>query len=166
MSRSAAQIVVGVSDMAVSDSADATIITHALGSCVAVTVFDPELHVGGMLHFMLPDATGDPAKAQLKPAMYGATGIPLLFKRMYELGAVKERMIVCAAGGAEVLAQSDQFRVGQRNRTILRKLFWKNNVLLHADDTGGDVSRTLLLRLSDGAVTVRSEGKERALWAA
>ena len=47
---------------------------------------------------------------------------------------------------------------------MLRKLFWKNNILLSADDTGGSISRTVILRMSDGEVTVRTKGKERTLW--
>ena len=157
------KIVVGVADCAVANDPTAEIITYALGSCIGVTAYDPVAKVGGMLHFMLPTAL-DEAKGKEKPAMFGDTGIPLLFRSLYALGAEKDRLIVCAAGGAEVLDDNGHFRVGPRNRTILRKLFWKNNILLSADETGGNISRTVRINLADGAVTVRHRSKEWQIW--
>lgn len=156
--------VVGVADLVVLKDPRAEIITHALGSCIGVTIFDPSTNVGGMLHFMLPDSKINSDKAADNPAMFADTGIPVLFKKAYELGAKKENLIVCAAGGAEVLSDGGHFKIGSRNRTVLRKIFWKNNVLLSADDTGGNSSRTLHLSLADGAVTVRNRGKGVPIW--
>ena len=48
------RIVVGIGEYAVADQPDATIVTHALGSCIAVCAWDPDAGVGGLLHFMLP----------------------------------------------------------------------------------------------------------------
>jgi chemotaxis protein CheD len=159
------KIVVGVADMAVARDAGKPIITYALGSCIGVTLFDPVAKVGGMLHFMLPEGKTSPEKAAANPAMFADTGIPLLFNNAYKLGASRARLIVCAAGGAEILAEDGHFRIGARNRTMLRKIFWQNNILLSADDTGGTQSRTVTLSLKDGTVTVRSQGKESVLWA-
>lgn len=160
------RITVGIADMAVSADPNATLITFALGSCIGVTVYDPEARVGGLLHFMLPSGTLSGEKALRSPFMFADSGVPLLFKKAYELGAVKERLIVCAAGGAEILDDQGHFKIGSRNRTMLRKLFWKNNVLLSADDTGGSISRTLSLCLADGRATVKHLNTERTLWPA
>lgn len=160
------RITVGVADLQVSSDPSAAIITHALGSCIGVTVYDPVVRVGGMLHFMLPSGRGNPEKAKVSPAMFGDSGVPLLFRRCYELGATKERLIVCAAGGAEIMNDSGQFKIGSRNRTILRQLFWKNSILLAADETGGTISRTLQIELADGRVSFKHKGEEKVLWAA
>lgn len=159
-------ITVGVADIALTNDPAATIVTYALGSCIGVTIYDPVAKVGGMLHFMLPLSKVNKEKAAKRPAMFGDTGIPLLFRSAYELGAKKERMIVCAAGGAEILNDDGHFRVGSRNRTMLRKLFWKNNILLTADETGGNISRTMVMPLDTGTVCIRNRGKEKILWAA
>lgn len=158
------KLVVGVADLLVSSDPDGTIITHALGSCIGLTVYDPVARVGGMLHYMLPSADLNKERAEESPAMFGDAGIPLLFRTCYEHGGKKERLIVCAAGGAEVFSADGHFKIGSRNRTLLRKILWKNNVLLAADETGGTQSRTLSLRLSDGIVAVRSQGVERQVW--
>lgn len=156
--------VVGIADLAMTADPDATIVTFALGSCIGVTVFDPVARVGGMLHFMLPQSTLSPEKAIKTPCMFADAGIPLLFTRAYALGARKERLVVCAAGGAEILADEGHFKIGSRNRTMLRKLFWKNCVLLSSEDTGGTHCRTMTLRMSDGLVSVKNKCEERVLW--
>ncbi len=152
------RIVVGVADLAITADAMATIITYALGSCIGVTIYDPVAKVGGMLHFMLPSSKLNKDKADKNPAMFGDTGIPLLFKSCYELGGRKERMIICAAGGAEVLTDDGHFKIGSRNRTILRKMFWKNNILVSADDTGGNISRTMSMDMATGQIIIRNKG--------
>ena len=150
--------------MAVTTNPTACLITYALGSCVGVTLYDPVARVGAMLHFMLPSSKVNPEKAAGKPEMFGDSGVPMLFRAAYEAGARKDRLIVCAAGGAEVLNDDGHFKVGSRNRTTLRKLFWKNNILLTADDTGGSISRTLQLFMANGTVVTRHQGKEQVLW--
>ena len=149
------KIVVGVADMAVARDAH---------SCIGVTLYDPVAKVAGMLHFMLPESTVSPDKAAINPAMFGDAGLPLLFQKVLDAGARRERLIVCAAGGAEVLADDGHFRIGNRNRTVLRKIFWKLNLLLASDDTGGQHSRTMTLRLIDGQISIRSQGKDSLLW--
>jgi chemotaxis protein CheD len=156
--------VVGVGDMVVTNDPTALIVTYALGSCIGVTVYDPIARIGGLLHFMLPSAELNKDKAAANPAMFGDIGIPMLFRLCYDKGAKKERLIVCAAGGAEVLSDDGHFKIGSRNRTLIRKIFWKNGILLAGDETGGSNSRTLSLQLTDGTVAVRTQGSERVLW--
>lgn len=152
------QIVVGVSDFKVSKNVQDMIITYALGSCIAVVVYDPRAKVGGMLHFMLAKSSIDKKKAMDSPAMFADTGIPLLFKSCYQMGAEKKRMIVKVAGGASILDDANFFRIGQKNITAVRKIFWKNNVLITAEDTGKNFNRTVELHMTDGRVIVRNAG--------
>jgi chemotaxis protein CheD len=133
-------------------------ITYALGSCIAVAVYDPVAKVGGLLHFMLPDSTLDAGKAKDTPAMFADTGIPLLFKSCYKLGADKKRMIVKVAGGASILDESNFFRIGQKNIMAMRKIFWNNNVLIDAEDTGKNFNRTVRIDLGTGKVSIKRAG--------
>lgn len=156
---------VGVADMKISSGSDDVIITHALGSCLGITVYDPVAGVGGMLHVMLPTSTIDTAKAQANPYMFVDTGVPRLFLDAYKLGAQKERCIVRVAGGACLHSneEDDFFSIGKRNFTALRKLLWKNGVLLKSSDVGGHDSRTMSLDLNTGAVSVKTNGVTREL---
>ena len=83
----AGEIVVGMADVQHAKSADERLVTYALGSCLGITIWDPVAGVGGMLHVMLPTSEIDPEKAARNPSMFVDTGVPLLFKRSYELGA-------------------------------------------------------------------------------
>jgi chemotaxis protein CheD len=157
-------ITVGISDMAVTTGVNDVIITYSLGSCLGVTVYDPETHVGGMVHCQLPNcATEDKTRAQNNPAMFVDTGVTLLFQKFFEIGGSKSRMIVKAAGCAAILDQNGFFRIGERNFTLFRKLLWKNGIILKGSETGGDVSRTLVLDMATGRTLIRSKGEEREL---
>lgn len=96
-------LIVGVGDCRVSSDPESVLVTYALGSCIAVMIHDPVARVGGLLHFMLPESGMDRAKAQLNPFMFADSGIPLLFHGAYELGAEKRRLVVTAAGGAQMM---------------------------------------------------------------
>ena len=151
--------IVGVSDMHVSKNPDETIITYALGSCLGIAVFDPVCGVGGLLHVMLPLSKADPEKAQRKPAMYVDSGLGELLGACYRLGATKSNLIIMVAGGASMKQNEDDdyFKIGKRNFTTLRKLLWKNGFMIEKQDVGGNTSRTMALRLSDGLVTVNKK---------
>lgn len=152
------RIVVGISDMKVSGNIEDVLITYALGSCIAVVVYDPTVKVGGLLHFMLPDSLLNLNKAKNTPAMFADTGIPLLFKSCYTLGAQKKRMTVKIAGGARILDNAKHFRIGKKNITALRKIFWRNNVLIDGEDIGKNNHRTIQLGISTGKVVVKNSG--------
>lgn len=155
------QHVVRMADLKISTVRDDVLITYALGSCLGITVYDPVTCVGGLLHVMLPLSTIDLVKAQNNPCVFVDTGVPRLFQACYSAGAKKERLVVKVAGGACLSkAERDPFQIGRQNFTILRKLLWKNGVLLQSFDVGGGVSRTMLLELKTGTVRLRINGDE------
>jgi len=158
------RVVVGIADLKVGAAGD-HLITHALGSCLGIVAHDPVAGVGGMLHVMLPDSRINAEKAARNPAMFVDTGVPHLFEACYREGARKARMIVTVAGGAGRAQDpgKDSFQIGRRNLVMLRKLLWKNGVLIRGQDVGGHASRDLLYDVETGTVTVRSAGHSRAL---
>ena len=156
--------IVGVADMAIVQASTGKLTTHALGSCIGITVFDPVAGIGGLLHYMLPQPGSPDQASNKKIEMFATTGIPALFKGAYELGATKENLIVCAAGASTLLQDGAGFQIGRRNHTMMRKLFFKNNIVLAAEDVGGSDARTLSLELGDGTTTIRSKGRDQTLW--
>lgn len=153
-------IIVDIADMKVSNDPNAIIITHALGSCIAVILYDPKRQVGGMIHYMLPLSSTSPEKAKLKPAMFADTGIPMLFEAMYKFGCTKQDLIVKVTGGGKLWEDKGTFEIGKRNYTVLRKIFWKNSIMIAAEDVGGPKSRTARLYVGTGRTTVSSRGEE------
>jgi chemotaxis protein CheD len=157
-------ITVGVGDCQVCNEPESVLVTYALGSCLAVLVHDPAVSVAGLLHFMLPESQIDPDKAGRQPFMFADTGIPLLFRKAYELGADKRRMVVVVAGGAQMMDPEGAFNIGKRNHLAMRKIFWKAGVLVQAEEVGGAVSRTVRMEVGSGKMFLRQGGeKEREL---
>jgi chemotaxis protein CheD len=152
---------VSVADMKVSAKGGDLIITHALGSCLGVAVHDPVACVGGLLHVMLPLSTIDPEKADRNPFMFVDTGFPKLLIECFKTGAQKERLEIKVAGGAD--SHESLFQIGKRNLIILRKLLWKNGLLLKSYDVGGSNSRTMSLEIGTGKVTIKSGGQMKNL---
>lgn len=153
------KVVVGIADMAVSNNGTVTLATHALGSCIGLSAFDPVAKVGGLLHYMLPVCSIDMAKAKTQPYMFGDSGIAGLFRSAYELGAQKHRIILCAAGGAQVMDASGVFNIGRRNYDILRQITQEHGLKIAAEHVGGTVSRTMYLHVGSGEVRIRISGQ-------
>ena len=154
--------VVAVGDMKIGRDHD-LIVTHALGSCLGLVVYDPVQRVGGLLHAMLPLSKINPAKAEANPYMFVDTGVPALFKALYDIGGQKSRMVIKAAGCGNPLGKNEMFKIGERNHTVLKKLLWKNNVLLESEDIGGTASRTVHFDVATGQTVISSNGQKRNL---
>ncbi len=161
MSAGTPRIIVGIGEFAVSNDPAAAIVTHALGSCVAVCVWDPDATVGGLLHILLPDSRINPARAETQPAAFADTGIPLLFRTAYEYGVKKTRCKVRLVGGADMggLNTGSDKSVGKRNLLAARSLLWKNGVFVERELVGGSVARNVELAVRDGRVQVTSGGQ-------
>lgn len=154
---------VGISEMAVRAGGEEVLVTYSLGSCVGLSVFDPQARVGGLIHCMLPLSKIDPVKAAASPAMFVDTGVPALLQAVFELGAERKRLVIKVAGASSLLDERGLFKIGERNYTVLRKLLWKNDILIAAEDVGGTAARSMYLHLASGRTVIRSLGEERDL---
>jgi chemotaxis protein CheD len=154
--------IVGIAEMHISTDPDTTLITYALGSCLGISIYDPVARVGGLLHVMLPESSINPERAVINPCRFVDTGVPRLFHASYDAGARKERLEIKVAGGATAHPDpsADSFQIGKRNFLMLRRLLWRNGVLIKAHDIGGQGSRTMLLEIATGRVRIRSQGNE------
>jgi chemotaxis protein CheD len=149
-------VVVGVADCRLSKAKDEMLVTCALGSCLAVMLHDPVAGVGGLLHYMLPDSAIDPSKAARNPYLFADTGIPLLLKHAFQMGAQKQRLVVRVAGAAQVMDGEDVVHVGRRNYLALREIFARLGVRIQGEAVGGTVSRTVGLEVGTGRVWLRT----------
>lgn len=149
-------------DGAATGHGDFSLVTFALGSCVGVTFWDPAARVGGLLHSQLPVSYQNTERAQTQPFLFTDTAVAEMLRRLYGLGASRDRLVVKLAGGAE-RANGSAFRVGQRNVAVARRVLWKNDIIVTAEDVGGDHPRTLYLDMADGRTIVKSRGDAREL---
>ena len=63
-----------------------------LGSCVAACIRDHRSGIGGMNHFMLPDAGGDSNNPLNASARYGTYAMEILINQLLKLGAQRSNL--------------------------------------------------------------------------
>lgn len=146
-------------EMMISGDPEDEIITYSLGSCIGISIYDPIVGVGGLLHFQLPVPSSYEDCRSDNPYAYATTGIPLFFKEAYRRGAEKGRLEVKVAGGCQMFEGEDHFQVGRRNYIMMRRMFWKNGVLIAAEDVGERCSRTMSLEIGSGRVLIKKNGE-------
>lgn len=157
------EITVGIADLQLSSDPESTLVTYALGSCIAVVAYEPVRRIAGMIHYMLPMSSTAPEKSIERPAMFADTGVPMLFEKLYALGCSKQQLVVKVAGGGALYDDNGTFEIGKRNYAVLRKMFWKVGITVAAEDVGGAKSRTLRFSVGTGRLIVSSMGVETNL---
>ncbi|MBM5574204.1 chemotaxis protein CheD [Deefgea sp. CFH1-16] len=75
-----------------------------LGSCISVCLFDPQLKIGGMNHFMLPNF-GARAGQEVDSLHSGMASMELLVNALLKHGAKKNRLQAKALWGREFSPQ-------------------------------------------------------------
>jgi chemotaxis protein CheD len=148
------RIDVGIGDMKSTNSYGQMLKTYALGSCVAVTLYDIKSKTTGMIHIALPDSTINPEKAKLKPGYFADTGIPSLLAIMRKRGWKGNKLIVKMAGGASIMDENNHFDIGRRNIVSAKRILWKNGLGVLKEDIGGHKSRTVSIEVDTGEVII------------
>lgn len=109
-----------------------------LGSCVGVTLCDRDRGLGGMIHFLLP-APVVPTM-QIYAARYASTGLPKFIDELVQLGARKEALRACVAGGAlvgEVSATDLNLDIGGRTSAEVERILSEQQIPIAQLETGG-----------------------------
>jgi chemotaxis protein CheD len=127
--------------------------TIGLGSCIGLTLYDPNLRLGAMVHIMLPESAGRTDR----PGKYVDTAVPLLVKELVALGCRNRSIVAKIAGGACMFEYfGTNLNIGERNAGKVRILLKEHNIQLTAEDVGGKVGRSVtFLPGNDGKVTIR-----------
>ena len=133
------------------------VLTTILGSCVAVSLTDPKMRVGGLNHFLLPGGS-----VATEPASrYGKAAIRELVEEMLRRGASPARMSAQIIGGAAVLAAfgNDVNHLGARNVDIARTMLAGYGINVVAEDVLGARGRKLVFSPRDGTTQITLIGK-------
>lgn len=128
-------------------------IATLLGSCVAVSFYDPKLGLAGMNHFLLPSR----ASAKLADediVLNGDYAMEVLRNAMYAKGAQASRLVAKAFGGGNVVS-SIQMAIGERNAKFARDWLEREKIPLVAADFGGAWSRKVIIDPVSGDVFCR-----------
>lgn len=156
------KITVGIADMKMAKGSG-VLITYALGSCIGLCFEDPVLHLGALLHVMLPMNMEAGRKNAFK---YADTGIRETLKLMESKGASRSRITAKIAGGAKMfeISGGNLGNIGQRNIESVRMHLKREGIQLLKEDVGGSVARTLLFDPATGMACVRSYGRPEMIF--
>jgi len=133
-------------------------ITTVLGSCVTACIRDAQAQVGGMNHFMLPEASGGQDRESSGPmerqeTRYGCYAMECLINDLLKLGATRQRLEIKLFGGARILASMTD--IGSRNIAFIRDYLHIEGLQALAQDLGGDRPRRLVYFPTTGRVRMK-----------
>jgi len=132
-----------------------TEITTVLGSCVAVCVWDAVAQVGGMCHFMLPDAIGGKADS----ARFAKYALPELVDRIVAKGGLRHRIQARVYGGGTMLnTATSENDLGSKNVKAATEWLESARVPVIEQEVRGNHGRRVVFRTNDGSATVRRVG--------
>ena len=131
-------------------SADVGVLTTILGSCVAVSLYDPARAIGGINHYLLPRGASDSESAR-----FGAVALPRLLRELLGLGAAKPDLLAKVFGGASVL-EGASGGLGRANVAVALSFLDAQGIPVVARHTGGTRGRKLILQTSTGVVWLKT----------
>jgi chemotaxis protein CheD len=133
-------------------SAEPCRITTILGSCIAVCLWDPAVHVGGLTHFILPNWAGE----GISSPKFGNVAIETLRSDLVRLGGRLLRARVyggaClsdALNGGKTIA-AGATHLGQRNADFALEFLASLRIPVVEHNTGGSRGRKLIFHTDTG----------------
>lgn len=134
-----------------------TRIRTLLGSCVAVTLWHPQLRLGGMSHYLLPSrAKGHGTRLD---GRYGDESIRLFLKHIAECGTSPAEYQAKVFGGGNMFAERHAATplVGARNVAAAHEMLARHGIRTVASSVGEEGYRKIAFDLWSGDVWVGHE---------
>lgn len=133
------------------------LITYALGSCIGICLYEPQLKLAALIHIMLPLNMETGRKNAYK---YADTGIRTTLREMEMKGARRAAITAKIAGGARMFEVSGGSlgNIGQRNSESVHQILRMEKIRLLWEDVGGTIARTMEFDSATGNGTIRSYG--------
>lgn len=158
MNQAPQKLTVGIADMKMLQW-DGELITFALGSCIGICLYDPNVKLAALIHIMLPINMEAGRKNTMK---YADTGIRETIRQMETRGARKARLTAKIAGGAkmfEIAGGGNLGNIGQRNIESVRMNLRREGIRIVSENVGGTVARTLSFFPATGQGQIRAYGQ-------
>jgi len=128
-----------------------------IGSCVVVTLYDPEMGLAAMAHVMLP-GRGGKAEADL-PARYSERAIDYMMRELLARGSRRERLRAKIAGGAEMFVFSSSQPAdgpGKKNVEAITARLKREGITIAGMDVGENFGRSVEFHTDTGEMIVRA----------
>ena len=115
-----------------------------LGSCVAVCLYDPQMRIGGINHFMLPDM-GRSKNSDVDSMLSGDFAMEALLNALLTKGAKKVRLQAKAFGGGTIIdTEATSLSIGMRNANFAKEWLVREGIPLRSSDFLGPWSRKII----------------------
>ena len=137
-----------------------TRIRTLLGSCVAITLWHPALHIGGMCHYMLPQRVHrKTAGDAILDGRYAADAMQMFLREIHLSRTRSADYQVKLFGGGRMFTHTSKTHrhadISERNVDFGRAVITQYGFKLAAQDLGGSGHRNVILDLWSGDVWVR-----------
>jgi len=130
-----------------------------LGSCVAVTMWNPRLRIGCICHAILPLSQGHGSE----PLKYVDSSIQSMLHLLARHSSRRPELEVKVFGGASIRRLAPNHRsVGRQNVDVALALLRDEGFTLRTSDTGGTAGRKLIFYTATGEVFVKRIPMEAA----
>lgn len=144
---------------------DCVLICLGIGSCIALVIYDHFNQVYGMAHVMLPEYVEGMKTTNTNK--YANIAIPNMINDMVAKGAEKGHLKAKMAGGAHMFASvaAGETSISTKNVNAVRKALENERIPLAAEDTGGNMGRTIRFDTTaeEFKIIIRSKGTEKVL---
>ncbi len=150
------EIIIGIGELQISNDPNSVLKTFALGSCVAIIIYDEKTKTGGMVHIALSDSKVNEEKSKIKPGYFANTAIPTLintFKKA-DNSFDPSRCTTKLIGGASILNDENFFNIGKNNIESSKRILKQHGFKIMKEDVGGKISRTVSLFIEQGTVMI------------
>lgn len=131
-----------------------------LGSCVAICVWHPLRHIGGMSHCLLPSRSlaehPMPAVTELSGRYIDET-FEIFFEQMRKAGTERHEYLLKVFGGGNMFDLNDKnaATVGERNLQMMRQIVAREKIRIAAEHVGGKGHRNVIFELWSGDCWVK-----------
>jgi len=128
---------------------------YGLGSCLAITLYDPALRLGALAHSLLPQARR--GELPEPPVKYVDVAIERMIEELVGAGAEVARMQAKLAGGANMFESAYVTlidSIGVRNVRSARQSLAARDIPLVSEDVGGNHGRSVEFHLASGQLLV------------
>ncbi len=141
-----------------------TRIRTILGSCVAITLWHPKKHIGGMCHYMLPkDRRKEkrPGEHTGLDGKYADEAMRMFMHEIKKSHTSAHDYEVKIFGGGNQFPDQDQrvFTVSDQNVDVGRELLAKHGLKIKSEHLGGNGHRNVMFDLWSGDVWVKHVDK-------
>jgi len=125
------------------------VLSTVLGSCVAACIWDRVAKIGGMNHFMLPDAEAGLGLTGAS-GRYGVYAMERLTNELIKRGATKTNLEAKVFGGAWALGACSMVNVGERNASFVLQFLKTEGIRVVSQDLLGVYARRVAFFPANG----------------